>query len=53
MIQLRSENHQVVVNRVHKVSLSSYDDKRYLLNDGMRSLAYGCYKFEGQPGSND
>ena len=29
--KLRSKNHQIVVNCVHKVALSSYDDKRYVL----------------------
>ena len=52
MTQLRSKNHQIVVSRVHKVALSSYDDKRYLLNDGIHSLAYGHYKIQGQPSSN-
>ena len=52
MTQLRSENHKIVVSRVHKVALSSYDDKRYLLNDGIHSLAYGHYKIKGQPSSN-
>ena len=44
MTQLRSKNNQIVVSRVHKVALSSYDDKRYLFNDGIHSLAYGHYK---------
>ena len=52
MTQLRSKDHQIVVSRVHKVALSSYDDKRYLLNDGIHSLAYGHYKIKGQPSSN-
>ena len=52
MTQLRSKNHQIVVSRVRKVALSSYDDKRYLLKDGIHSLAYGHYKIKGQPSSN-
>ena len=43
MTQLKSENHQIVVNRVNKIAVSSYDDKRYLLEDGVRSLAYEHY----------
>ena len=43
MTQLKSENHQNVVNRVNKIGVSSYDDERYLLEDGVRSLAYGQY----------
>ena len=52
MTQIRFKNHQIVVSRVHKVALSSYDDKLYLLNDGIHSLAYGHYKIKGQPSSN-
>ena len=44
MTQLQSKNHQIVVNRVQKIAVSSYDDKRFLLEDGIRSLAYGHYK---------
>ena len=43
MTQLRSTNHQIVVNRMKKIALSCFDDKRYLLEDGLRSLAYGHY----------
>ena len=41
MTQLRSENHQIIVNRLSKVALNAFDDKRYLLGDGIQSLAYG------------
>ena len=43
MTQLKSENHQIVVNRVNKLAVISYDEKRYLLENGLRSLAYGHY----------
>ena len=43
MAQLNSTNYQIVVNRVNKIALSSFDEKRYLLADGLRSLAYGPY----------
>ena len=52
MTQLRSINHQIVVSLVHNVALSSYDDKRYLLNEGIHWLTYGHYKVKGQPSSN-
>ena len=29
---------------MNKVSLSAYDDKRYILDDGITSYAYGHYK---------
>ena len=37
----KNQNRQIVVTYVHKVALSSFDDKRYLLNEGIHSLAYG------------
>ena len=39
--QLRSENHQIIDNRLSKVALSAFDDKRYLLGDGIQSVEYG------------
>ena len=41
--QQRSVGHQVVVNAVNKVALGCFDDKRYILNDTVSSLAYGYY----------
>ena len=52
MTQPRSKTHQIVVTRVHKVALNSYDDKQYLHSESNHSLAYGHYKIEGQPVSN-
>ena len=43
MTQLKSEDHQIVVNRVNKIAVSSYDNKRYLLENGVRSLDFGPY----------
>ena len=44
MTQIRSEYHQVYTIDVNKVSLSPYDDKRYVLEDGVHTLAYGHYE---------
>jgi len=44
MNSLRSMKHQIFTIKQHKVSLSPYDDKRYLLEDGITSLPYGHYK---------
>lgn len=41
---IRSHAHQLYVETVHKKCLSGYDDKRYLLDDGIQSYAYGHYK---------
>ena len=38
---LRSKLHQVSSYEYNKISLSCYDDKRYILDDGITSLAYG------------
>jgi len=44
MNTIRSELHQVNSYHLNKVSLSPYDDKRYILDDGITSYAYGHYK---------
>ena len=41
MKTIRSENHQLGSYRLNKVSLSCYDDKRYLHENGISSYAYG------------
>ena len=41
MKTIRSENHQLGSCEINKVSLSCFDDKRYILNDGITSYAYG------------
>jgi hypothetical protein len=44
MNQIRSESHEIYAIKLNKIGLSPYDDKRYILNDGMNTLAYGHYK---------
>lgn len=39
--QFRSTNHVLETVEMTKTSLSAYDDKRYILSDGVSSLAYG------------
>ena len=41
MNTIRSQLHQKNSYHLNKVSLSPYDDKRYLLDDGITSLSYG------------
>ena len=41
LTQLHSENHQIIVNRLSKVAVNAFDDKRYLLGYGIQSIAYG------------
>ena len=38
---IRSYGHQVYSERVTKVALSPFDDKRYVLEDGVTTLAHG------------
>ena len=41
MKTIRSENHQLGSYELNKVSLSCFDDKRYIHEDGISSYAYG------------
>ena len=43
---LRSYNHEVYTEEVNKIALSAQDDKRYILSDGMHTLAWGHYKIK-------
>ena len=44
MHTLRNELHQMYTLELNKISLSAYDDKRYILANGVDSLPYGHYK---------
>jgi len=41
MRSIRSELHQISSYHLNKVSFSPFDDKRYILDDGITSYAYG------------
>ena len=43
---IRSYNHEVYTEEVNKVALSALDDKRYILKDGINTLAWGHYKIK-------
>ena len=43
-LQFRSTNHIIKTLDVEKLCLSAFDNKRYLLDDGVNSLAYGHYR---------
>jgi len=43
MYSLQSDHHVMYCNRITKTGLSAFDDKRYLLEDGITSVAYGHY----------
>ena len=44
MKTIRSQRHQLVSYEINKVSLSCFDDKRYIHDNGSSSYAYGHYK---------
>ena len=46
MRTIRSEYHQISSYQINKVSLSPFDDKRYILDDGISSYAYGDHKIK-------
>ena len=41
---IKSRLHKVHTEKIDKIVLSSFDNKRYLLDDGVTSYAYGHYK---------
>ena len=43
---LRSEGHQIYTYHISKLGLSPFDDKRYIIHDGIRTLAYGHYHID-------
>ena len=38
--RMQNKLHEIVTYDINKISLSCFDDKRYLLNDGINTLAY-------------
>ena len=44
MTQLHPQCHQIVAKEIDKVEISSFDDKPFVLENGVSSLAYGHYK---------
>ena len=43
MKTIRSERHELGSYEINKISLSCFDDKRYILENGINSLSYGHY----------
>jgi hypothetical protein len=43
---ISSTNHVLTTAEVRKDALNPFDDKRYILDDGIHTLAYGHYKLE-------
>ena len=43
---IRSQKHNLYTMTMNKISLSAYDDKRYILKNGIDSYAHGHYRTE-------
>ncbi len=41
---IRSKRHQLMTVRINKIGLSCYDNKRWVCDDNINTLAYGHYK---------
>ena len=50
--RIASDRHVLNTVRTNKIALSSFDDKRYILDDGISTLPYG-YIESSEPHSND
>ena len=42
--RINSEEHNLNTVRANRIALSAYDDKRYILSDGIFTLPYGHYR---------
>ena len=40
MRRIQGKKHKVGIYEINKISLSCFDDKRFVLNDGIHKLAY-------------
>lgn len=45
MTSIRSQNHDLFVDQIHKKGLCSFDDKRFW-NNSVESLAFGHFKID-------
>ena len=41
---IRSHKHEIYTEELNKVALSSFDDKRHILEDGIHTFALGHYR---------
>ncbi len=44
MNTIRSDHHKIYTQTTTKIGLSGYDDKRYICEDGVRTVAHGHYR---------
>ena len=43
---IRTQKHDLYTVEINKLALSPFDDKRYVMNDGIETLPYGHYKID-------
>ena len=48
MKTIRSDCHQISSYEINKISLSPFNDKRYILSDGISGYAYGHLNITGE-----
>ena len=44
--QIQFQQHQLLVTQINKIVMSAFDGKRFILEDGIQSFAYGHYSVE-------
>ena len=56
MKRIQAKKHKIGTYEIDKISLSCFDDKRYVLEDGVHTLAYfheDCNKKDDKNNNND
>ena len=43
---IKSKLHKVHTETINKIGLSAFDNKRFILDDGINELAFGHYKID-------
>ena len=46
MVKIQSVGHQASTIKQNKTSLSAFDDKRYILENGIKTVAHGHFKLD-------
>ena len=44
MNSIRSDHHKLFTYNINKIGLSAFNDKRYILDDGITTLAHGHHQ---------
>ena len=45
---IRSHKHDIYTEEINKIALSAEDEKRVVLEDGIKTLAFGHYKLQNK-----